>query len=360
MKRALSFALVMMVTLGCLALPLAPTIPPSPISLSANNISTDVLYRSELITSLYFLYGSTFDDFAITTISNGNSQPARIKVETEIIGYTAPAVDTITVEAGAMVEVRQNPLLLPDAIDTLMNEKPATFQVRVTYFEEGQEIEILNETDSILVYARRDFPWEISGFSEQEVYQFLAAWVTPNDPSVEELIRLAANYHPDGMMTSGYNGTPNDDDWDVWYRLAAIWDAVSSEYQVTYVSTMVSFAPGSVQRIRLPSEVLGQRSGNCIELALLFASAAEAIRLHPLIVLLPTHAFLAVRVDAESTTDYFIETTMVGQYSFEDAIQRGGEEYDENETLIDSGAEEYGLVDIPAARDKGVLPIPWH
>jgi hypothetical protein len=39
----------------------------------------------------------------------------------------------------------------------------------------------------------------------------------------------------------------------------------------------VDFTSGPVQRIRLQAEVLEQRSGNCIELAIFYAFAAEAL-----------------------------------------------------------------------------------
>src|SRR5207245_7142932 len=52
----------------------------------------------------------------------------------------------------------------------------------------------------------------------------------------------------------------------------------------------------ATQNIKLPSEVLQQGSGMCIELALLLASAVEHIGLHAEIVIIPGHAFLGVAV----------------------------------------------------------------
>ena len=122
----------------------------------------------------------------------------------------------------------------------------------------------------------------------------------------------------------------------------------------------MSFAPGSVQRIRLPAEVLEQQSGNCIELALLYASAAEALDLEAAIIGVPGHAFVAVRTDQENANYYFIETTMIGQASFEEAVDRGAQEFEEALPYLEDQAEGYGWVTIWDARENGILPLPWQ
>lgn len=327
---------------------------------SVDNILVDYLYTSNLITILYPLYGSTLDDFVIVTITNTNDVPARLVVFSEISGYTTPAIDTVDLQGGEAVEVRQNPRLMPEVIDQLNVEKPAQFHIKVTVLEEGVEKPILDETGETLVYARRDFPWAIPGFSDPEVFELIAAMSTPNDPAVEELIRAAADYTDSGIIWSGYGDHVDDDDGGVWDRLQAIWRAEQDVYGLTYISTWVSYAPGSVQRIRLPAEVLEQRSGNCIELALLYAAAAEAMDLEAAIVGVPGHAFVAVRTDQVNANYYFIETTMIGRASFDDAVNRAGEEFDEAIPHLDAGEAGYGWVTIWAAREKGILPLPWH
>ena len=272
----------------------------------------DYVYTSELIIVLYPLYGDILDDFTIVTITNNNEESARIVIESEIVGYTSMAIDTVDVEPYETVEIRQNPLLIPEVIDDLNAQKPADFHLRVSYLEQGEKLQILDQTHETLVYARRDFPWAIEGFTSEEVYDLLASMVMPNDPAVEELLRAATDYTNSGIIWSGYSGATNDEDGKVWDRLEAIWEAEAEVYDLIYVDTPVDFTPGSVQRIRLPAEVIEQRSGNCIELALLYASAAEALRLEAAIILVPGHAFVAIRTDQESAIYYPIETTMIG------------------------------------------------
>jgi hypothetical protein len=329
-------------------------------STTAGGVQVDYVYTSNLITVIYPLYGSILDDFVVVTLNNQGERPAEVLVSSEISGYTEKAMDTVTVQPGEILEVHQNPLLVPEKIEELNIEKPAQFHIRVAQLENGEEKTLLEETGETLVYARRDFPWSIPGFNDPEVFELIAAMSTPNDPAVEALIRQAAEYTSSGIMWSGYGSNVNDEGGGVWDRLQAIWQAEEKDYDLTYISTWVSFAPGSVQRIRLPAEVLEQRSGNCIELALLYAAAAEALDLEAAIVGVPGHAFVGVRIDQENADYYFIETTLIGRASFEEAVNRGSEEFQDALPHLEAKESGYGWVTIWDARQKGILPLPWR
>ncbi len=347
--------LLVVLSLACATLGM----PGSSKSFSVDKIQVDYLYTSELITIIYPLYGDKLEDFLIVTLTNENDVPVKVLVKSEIVGYTTEESTTVEVGAGETTEVRQNPRLMPDVIEDLNVEKPAQFHIYVAALDEGVEKQVLDETGDTSVYARRDFPLSISGFSHQEVIDLFAAMVTPNDPAVEALVREAANYTDSGIIVAGYSGAVNDEDGKVWDRLEAIWQA-EQDHNLTYVNTWVSFAPGSVQRIRLPAEVLEQQAGNCIELTLLYASAVEAMDLEAAIVLVPGHAFLAVRTDQENALYYFVETTMIGDSDFSSAVNRAGEEFDEAAPYLDAGDESYGWVKIWDARENGILPLPWR
>ena len=347
-------------------LPPDPTTPPHDeqveVPASVDQVEVDYVYTSELITVLYPLYGDILDDFTIVTVTNNNEETARIVIESEIVGYTSMAIDTVDVEPYETVEIRQNPLLIPEIIDDLNAQKPDDFHLRVSYLDQGEKLQILDQTHETLVYARRDFPWAIEGFTSEEVYDLLASMVMPNDPAVEELLRAATDYTDSGIIWSGYSGATNDDDGKVWDRLEAIWEAEAEVYDLIYVDTPVDFTPGSVQRIRLPAEVIEQRSGNCIELALLYASAAEALRLEAAILLVPGHAFVAIRTDQEGAIYYPIETTMIGRSSFEEAVEVGNQQFAAALANLEQTGEDisYGWVTVWTAREAGINPLPWR
>ena len=341
-------------------MPLPTQQDPEPVKV--DQIIVDYTYTIQLITLIYHLYGSLLEDYAIITITNENTVPVRVVVQTEVMGYTDSAMNTIDIAAGDTVEVRQNPTLLMEAVDRLNTQKDASFHIRVIYLKEGEERQILDETQEIVVYGKRDFPLWLEGFTSQEIFELWSAMVTPNDPAIERLIREAADYNPDGLMISGYAGIEHDAEWKVWNRLEAIWKAEQEIYQLTYISTWVSFAPGSVQRIRLPSEVLAQNSGNCIELALVYASAAEALGLEAALIAVPGHAFVAIRTDKVNASYYFIETTLIAESDFSTAVEVGGREFEEAlpNIELDDPDDSWAWVTIQEARELGILPVPWQ
>jgi hypothetical protein len=326
---------------------------------SVDRITATYTYRDALITPLAHLYGTFLDAFVIATIVNGNSEPVKVVVESEISGFTDAATDTITISGGGTKEVRQNPRLTTAAIDSLTSQKEADLHVTISYLDAGQRRTIVDQTNRTLVTSRRDFPWTINGMSQQMDYDLLAAMVTPTDPGVEQLIRAAADFDPNGVMTSGYD-SQQDSTGTVSQRIADIWQAEDATYKLTYISTTDSFASTSSQRIRLPAEVLQQSSGNCIELTLLYASAVEALGMQPSVVIVPGHAYVAVRADDTGDSYYFVETTMIGHDTISDALAEGLSEWNEAQAHVAGGDTDYGWVDISEQRGRGITPIPWH
>jgi len=327
---------------------------------TVDQITADYTYKSELLTPLAHLYGKSnfLDDFVIVTVKNDNPSPVKVVVESEVVDYTDKATDTVTVDANGSAEVRQDPRLTPTAIDGLTSSHDADLHVTVSYLQNGESKTVLDQTSTTTVTSRRDFPWQIKGFTDQEIYDLLAVMITPTDPGVEQLIRAAANYDPSKAMVSGYESS-QDQDGSVYQRMSDIWSAETNDFKLTYISTTVSFE-AETQRIRLPSEVLTQSGGNCIETSLLYAAAAEALGLDPAIILIPGHAYVGVSIDNTDQSYYFIETTMIGQATFDQAVQYGLQEWNDAQPHVAAGDKEYGWVDVAKARADGITPIPWH
>ena len=331
-------------------------------SVTVDQITADYTYKAELITPLAHLYGlpDLLDDFVIVTVKNDNSAPVKVVVGSEIAGFTSKASDTVSVAAGATEEVRQNPRLTTTAIDGLNSQHEADLHVVVSYLDAGQPRTVLDQTSPTLITSRRDFPWSIKGFTQQEDWNLVVAMATPTDPKVEELISTAAhNYDPNHASLSGYDSL-NDDSGSVWQRMSNIWQAETNDYNLTYVGTTDSFASGSSQRIRLPGEVLDQSSGNCIELTLLYVSVAEAMGLQSAIVMIPGHAYVAIRLDNKNDSYYFIETTMIGAATFKEAAHEGNLEWTDAQPHVAASEADYGWVDVAQARANGIIPIPWR
>ncbi len=132
-------------------------------------------------------------------MTNRNDQPARLRVETTIPNYTETAVDTLTLAPGETIEVAQNPPLTPAALDLLHSQKNVEVHVRVDYLKEGEQRLVYEGTAPLTIYSRGDFPWNLPGYYNGTV--FLASLVMPNDPALDELMRVAADYMPSGTIS---------------------------------------------------------------------------------------------------------------------------------------------------------------
>lgn len=138
----------------------------------------------------------------------------------------------------------------------------------------------------------------------------------------------------------------------VTYQVGAIY-SVLQDMGVSYVSTPADFFE-SAQHIKYPSETVTDKSGNCIDGAVLFASAIEALGMNAHIAVVPGHAFAAVDVWFDVPSVIAIETTLVGSdKTWLEAVEIGIDEwgqYAAEEELIDVRVQE--------CREMGLLPAP--
>jgi hypothetical protein len=106
------------------------------------------------------------------------------------------------------------------------------------------------------------------------------------------------------------------------------------------------------QRIRMPRESLSQNSANCIDGAVTFASMFENLGMDPIVVLVPGHAYVGVRVAQGSARYLFIDTAQVARMNFDAAVRSA-------ETgLSKYGASDITRIPIDQARGAGIYPMP--
>ena len=137
---------------------------------------------------------------------------------------------------------------------------------------------------------------EWSGLSS--LPEILAAFVTPNAPAVERLLSEAAR------MLGGWTGDPSlsgyqsKDSKRVFTMVGAIYAALQ-QLDITYINPPASFESNG-QRIRLPERIVETKLATCLDLAVLSASCLEQAGLHPIVVLVRAHAFVAVWLQEET------------------------------------------------------------
>ena len=278
-------------------------------------------------------------------IHNRNNTPVQLSIMSEIPDWTQPVISTLFLGSNENKEVRQTPF----GIQLLANSStiPSTILLKVKMDDKV----IFEETQNIKIRSADDMIWSLH--SPWDTESLIAAWVTPNNAVVEQILSNAK----EKRWTRSLSGYQNP---DVVSQVQAIFNAVRSAH-VSYVNSSMSFGTvGFTQRVRLPQESILQKSANCIDGAVLFSSLFENIGLEPLIVLIPGHAFVGVRLAPNSRETLFIETTLVGrrvislESTFNAAVREGNAEYN---NLITTNPSSVHIIDIKKERENGIYPL---
>ncbi|MEW6108577.1 MAG: OmpH family outer membrane protein [Nitrospirota bacterium] len=290
--------------------------------------------------------------FITWTIRNESDKPEKITVTSEIPEWTQPAIKTIDIGPYETKTIGQTPF----GKELLRNHSliPSTVILNA---KSGDKI-IFRETKNISIRAADDMIWSYK--TPYDLTFLIAAWVTPKDPVVEQILTRAKEKLYKRSL-SGYMEA------DITPQVRAIFNAVR-DVGVSYVNSLVNFGQiGFTQRVRLPRESINQRAANCIDGAVLLASLFENIGLEPLIIFVPGHAFVGVRLATGSQQTLFIETTMVGrnpmdsivtlENTFDAAVKAGNETYVKAYYATQNNPDELRIVDIKLAREKEIYPL---
>lgn len=184
-----------------------------------------------------------------------------------------------------------------------------------------------------------------------------AAYVNENHPVVDEILGEALD-SGDVKAFAGYQG----DAEAVLAELEAIWNALKERGFLYSSITQSSFHDETVatQHVRLIGDSVKTSQANCVDGSVLFASIARKLGLSPFLVTIPGHMFLGVWLDEQQNEFACIETTMIGNADFAEAVEAGNAQFAEHESKIlaeDADAMGYSLVDIAEARQIGILPL---
>ena len=151
----------------------------------------------------------------------------------------------------------------------------------------------LEITDDDELSFREDYPVDVLAFDQWSgisvLPEMLSAFITPNHPATFAILKRAAD------ILEKMTGSPSLDEYQsrnpnrVKMQMAAIYNAIA-EQNIIYSSIPASFEKYG-QRIRLVDNVLSQKIGTCLDMALLYTSCLEAVGIHPLIIVTQGHAF---------------------------------------------------------------------
>ncbi|MFG6463358.1 hypothetical protein ACG04Q_17425 [Roseateles sp. DXS20W] len=158
--------------------------------------------------------------------------------------------------------------------------------------------------------------------------RWLPSFVLPRDPAVVGAVARAQRYNRvlrddpsagfEGYQCVPENAVDEDALRGVDRQVEAIWATLLHDWQLGYVNPPPSYS-GELdsQRLRVPSTVLAERAGTCIDLALLFAACLELVDIYPVVFLLDGHALPGWWRHRSFQQEY----QQMGAASYGDAVQ---------------------------------------
>ncbi len=251
-------------------------------------------------------------------IKNNSSKAAAFIASVSIQDYTSsPGTETKSIAAGDTGTLSPILFIDPVKLATLSALTQSTYQVSISTSNGEHHNSIYRESHLVQLMAADVIPWKYKSY---DMTGFAALWVTPTAPAIEEFLATAKKYSINKEFVGYFRGKEA-----VRRQVEAIFKALKKR-GLTYVNGEISFPVGT-QRIRLPEDALREESANCIDGSVLMASALEAIDLEPLLVIIPHHCFLGWKIMPGSKECEFLETTMIGTHTFEEACAYGYQEY---------------------------------
>jgi hypothetical protein len=311
-------------------------------------------------TSIYHLLDAETNPLVSCTVTNHSDEVRRMRVTSSIEGYSAKAVKTLEIDSEKTLTINQLPSLFPDRLHNLNELTRASLEVFVEDLD-GNVVES-HSTHSIWLLARTAAPLAVQDPKTgewQDLSPYLGAFVTPNAPSLMAFLRSAAELHPQKRLI-GYQG----DKTALESQVQAIFESLKLNADITYVNSVIAFSPdqgAANQRVRLPRESLSHKQANCIDGTVLFASLLEGISLSPGLALVPGHAFVAWESWIDETAEWqYLETTMIGSHSFDEARTSGEASARRYKTLAEKTGkpEVFKLWSLKELRAKrGITPM---
>lgn len=270
----------------------------------------------------------------------------RNRVAVQVPGWSDQEIQVVEVASGETRSFLFAPTFLPRLFAN-REIVPATATVTATDMSTHL---VFTGTAPVRLRAAEDMYWG----ANFKYAPFIAAWVTPHDPQIEEVLSRAKEFAP-GRRLPGYENDRNTaaQVHATYVQARAIYRALQ-QAGISYVKSSLTFGGhgGVSERVRLPHESLRRVSANCIDGAVMYASLFENLGMDPVVVLVPGHAYVGVREAQNSQGYLYIETALTGRASFENAVvaaNRGLSRYRPDQII---------RIPITQSRQAGIYPMP--
>ncbi len=280
------------------------------------------------------------------TVRNSSSAPLRSRMTVQVPGWSDQEIQLIDLPAGAVQTYHFAPAFLPRLY---RNQEISAATASVTATDMAGQVTFAT-TAPVRLRSVNDIYWG----TDFKFAPFIASWITPHDPRVEAVLTAAKEYMP-GRRMPGYEDGKSEavQEKSTILQARAIFSALKRQ-GLSYVKSSLTFGDNKEwsERVRMPADSLRDNAANCIDGVLMYASLFENLGMDPVVVLVPGHAYVGVRLTRYSDRYLYLETALTGRARFEVATttaERNLAHYDRSQLTF---------VRVADARQAGIYPMP--
>jgi hypothetical protein len=328
----------------------------------------NLIYHEQIMSCVYKIYadpsleGGRYWVAKSVVTNTGNAPMYDVKIYYSLGEYAdewTPEPYSVILPGGSVVDCYYP--LISSKVATFKTENPAHLTVRCIYKDAaGHEHEedhtklvtitgINQIVSSYLTAADRQQVNPVGAWMDMtNNMPLIATYVTKTDDPVKQLAGWISS------TAGGVAATNSDKDALTWLKAAYDTEVANN---IVY-QTPSGFLDGTqfVQDIKFPRDTLMAKSGTCIDLAILYASLAEAVGLQAYLMVVPSHCFPVIKLP-KSGQLIGVETTGLrggdNAVGFADIVKLGTQEFVEH--LKDG---RYHLVDIDEKQGKEHITPP--
>lgn len=342
------------------------------VTAGQDGLAVDVQAKQRLMTATYKVYGlgeHLGDQWVARAefTNEGTSIISDLRVRFRLRGYSEWSSWEKRARLGpGESDVRTYYPVLDRSIAQIRSTTPSDVLVEWTYRTLDGKEQADNASKRIHLLGANEFVFSSAQDGASADFKsrmsnapLLAAWVSRDDPIVKQFAAMA------NKMAGGVGASQNDDSAELAMRACyeiLVANDFTYQHPPKLVQEQASFDPQSVQNVKYPRDVILDRSGTCIDLAILYASMVNAIGLNPVLALVPGHCFPIVLLP--SGKYMAVEVTGIGagrgrHASFEDVVRIGNAEVEK----YVKQSEDHHLVNVRRLWEIGVAnpeldPLP--
>ena len=328
----------------------------------ASNVECQLRVKARIMAALYKIYASPdvgMGSYWVgkATIRNTGDTPIRNLRISYMLGeycdWSVPSEYDVVLPQGTVVEPFYP--ILPSRVNTLRSDTPVELRLKYEY-EDGNGQKVVKEAAGrlkilgVTTFLYSDLTRDEDTGSWQDFFSnspLVAAFVTKNDPPIVKLAGMAS------QLSGGAGASLTDKEalayLEALYNLEA---ANGLSYQTA--AGLLLDRHELTQEIKYPRDVLRDKAGTCIHLAITYAAAAEAVGLEANLALIPGHCYPIIKLP-QSGNLVAVETTCVEgpgkAATFDHAVKAGAKEAGE----LDN--QDHFLINLHEMWQQGV-PVP--